>query len=49
MKSFYFKTSSGKVFVGVGKDIDRARCDAKRKAGFDWSANAKCVKVSNAI
>lgn len=31
MMNFYFKTSAGKVFVGCGKDIDRARSDAKRR------------------
>lgn len=33
MMNFYFKTAAGHVFVGVGKDVDRARSDAKRKAG----------------
>ena len=49
MMNFYFKTSAGKVFVGCGKDIDRARSDAKRKAGSDWHPSAKCFKVGNAI
>lgn len=49
MMSFYFKTRDGKVFVGVGKDIDRARSDAKKKAGSSWSPSAKCFKVGNMI
>lgn len=49
MMNFYFKTSTGKVFVGRGKDIDRARSDAKRKAGSDWHPSAKCFKIGNAI
>lgn len=43
MMNFYFKTA------GVGKDVDRARSDAKRKAGSLWSPSAKCFKIGNAI
>ena len=49
MMNFYFKTAAGHVFVGVGKDVDRARSDAKRKAGSLWSPSAKCFKVGNAL
>lgn len=49
MMNFYFKTAAGHVFVDVGKDVDRARSDAKRKAGSLWSPSAKCFKVGNAI
>ena len=45
MMNFYFKTAAGHVFVGVGKDVDRARSDAKRKAGSLWSPSAKCFKI----
>lgn len=47
MMNFYFKTAAGHVFVG--KDVDRARSDAKRKASSLWSPSAKCFKVGNAI
>lgn len=49
MMNFYFKTEAGRVFVGVGKDVDRARSDAKRKAGSFWSPSAKYFKIGNAI
>lgn len=31
MMNFYFKTAAGHVFVGVGKDVDRARSDASAR------------------
>lgn len=49
MMKFYFKGYSGKVFVGCGKDADRARVDAKKSAGSDWEPSAKLFKVGNAI
>ena len=49
MMNFYFKTAAGHVFAGVGKDVDRARSDAKRKAGSLWSPSVKCFKIGNAI
>lgn len=41
MMNFYFKTAAGHVFVGVSKDVDRARSL--------WSPSAKCFKIGNAI
>lgn len=44
MKSFTFN-SNGKLFTVAARDIDRARCAAKRLAGADWNPKARLVKV----
>lgn len=49
MKNFYFVTKNNEVFIGCGPDMDRARCDAKRKAGVAWDKSARLVKISNSI
>lgn len=49
MKTFFFKTSSGKVFSAPGPDADRARCTAKAAAGSAWEPSAKLFKVGNPI
>lgn len=49
MKTFYFKSRAGKIFSGVGKDADRARCAAKAAAGEAWDPSARLFKVGNPI
>ena len=41
-----FVGKSGTSFIGMGPDIDRARCDAKRKAGKSWDISAQPKKIS---
>lgn len=38
--------SNGKLFTVTAKDMDRARCAAKRLAGFDWNPRARLVKIT---
>lgn len=45
MKEFTFN-SNGKLITVRSRDMDRARCAAKRLAGADWTSKARCVKVS---
>lgn len=45
MKTFTFN-SNGKLFTVTSRDIDRARCAAKRLAGSDWTPKAKLVRVT---
>ncbi len=49
MLTFYFKSNSGKVFCGTGKDADRARSAAKAAAGSSWEPSARLFKVGNPI
>lgn len=41
-----FVGKSGASFIGTGRDLDRARCDAKRKAGKSWDMSAQPKKIS---
>ena len=38
--------SNGKTFTVTAKDMDRARCAAKKMAGADWSPKARLVKIT---
>lgn len=44
MKEFTFN-ANGKLFTVISRDMDRARCAAKKLAGPDWTPKARLVKV----
>ncbi len=44
MKEFTFN-ANGKLFTVAARDIDRARCAAKKSAGNDWTPKAQLVKI----
>ena len=44
MKEFTFN-SDGKLFTVTARDMDRARCAAKKLAGSDWKPRARLVKM----
>jgi len=44
MKTFTFN-SNGKLFTVTARDMDRARCAAKRLAGSEWNPKARLVKI----
>ncbi len=44
MKDFTFNVN-GKLFTVSAYDVDRARCTAKRLAGYNWTPKPRLVKV----
>lgn len=49
MKTYIFTDKNGNIFTGTGKDVDRARCAAKKAAGPLWSPTAKLSGMTNRI
>lgn len=45
----YTFNSNGNLFTVFAKDVDRARCAAKRLAGDKWSPKARLVKIGCGI
>lgn len=51
MKTWTFETANGNRFTATARDVDRARCAAKRLAldsGATWKG-AKLVGISNSL
>lgn len=44
MKKFTFNVH-GSLITVTAKDVDRARCTAKQKAGSIWTPKARLVKI----
>ncbi len=44
MKDFTFNAND-KLYTVSARDMDRARCAAKKLAGADWTPKAKLVKI----
>ncbi len=48
MAGNYTFNANGKLFTVFARDMDRARCAAKKAAGVEWTPKARLVKFSNA-
>lgn len=48
MAGNYTFNANGKLYTVFARDMDRARCAAKKLAGNQWTLKAQLVKFSNA-